>query len=266
MLRSYNLFNHPLKEISQSKVLINTLNAHSFNTVENDADFQDALLHSDVLLPDGVSVVWAMQMLTGEKLHKIAGADLFRYEMERVNVKGGKCFFLGSSESTLAKIVKRAASDYPNVEVYTYSPPYKTTFSDEDNRLMINAVNAVEPDVLFVGMTAPKQEKWAYQHFSQLRVGHVCCIGAVFDFYAGTVKRAPEWMINLGMEWFYRLVREPRRMWRRYLIGNTVFVGSILKEKLLVYKSMLGLYYKSGIGKMMNSPYTDYIETPHTKH
>ena len=90
MLQNYTLFNHPLKEISQSKVLINTLNAHSFNTVEDDADFQDALLHSDVLLPDGISVVWAMQMLTGEKLHKIAGADLFLYEMERINAKGRK--------------------------------------------------------------------------------------------------------------------------------------------------------------------------------
>ncbi|MFT3752814.1 MAG: WecB/TagA/CpsF family glycosyltransferase [Paludibacter sp.] len=266
MLRNYNLFNHPLKEISQSKVLINTLNAHSFNTVGNDTDFQDALLHSDVLLPDGVSVVWAMQMLTGKKLHKIAGADLFRYEMERINAKGGKCFFLGSSESTLAKIIKRAAEEYPNVEVHTYSPPYKPLFSDNDNRQMINAVNAVEPDVLFVGMTAPKQEKWAYQHFSQLRVGHVCCIGAVFDFYAGTVKRAPGWMINIGMEWFYRLAKEPRRMWRRYLIGNTVFIRSVLMEKLMVYRSMWVAYFKTGFGRMSNGSYTDFIETPHTKH
>ncbi|MFA6912412.1 MAG: WecB/TagA/CpsF family glycosyltransferase, partial [Proteiniphilum sp.] len=92
-------------------------------------------------------------------------------------------------------------------------------------------VNKVEPDVLFVGMTAPKQEKWTYEYFDQLRAGHICCIGAVFDFYAGTVKRAPKWMIQIGLEWFYRLIREPRRMWRRYLIGNTLFVIGILKEK-----------------------------------
>jgi N-acetylglucosaminyldiphosphoundecaprenol N-acetyl-beta-D-mannosaminyltransferase len=227
MLQSYTLFNHPLNEISQSKVLINTLNAHSFNTVEKDQDFQKALLCSDVLLPDGISVVWAMHMLTGEKLQKIAGADLFHYEMERINAKGGRCFFLGSSDATLQKIIKRAAQEYPNVQIYTYSPPFKPAFSDEEDESIINAVNAVEPEVLFVGMTAPKQEKWAYHHFGQLRVGHVCCIGAVFDFYAGTVKRAPDWMIHIGLEWFYRLIKEPRRMWRRYLIGNVIFDGKI---------------------------------------
>jgi len=97
---------------------------------------------------------------------------------------------------------------------------------------MIQAINTVQPDVLFVGMTAPKQEKWAFQHFSQMQVGHVCCIGAVFDFYAGTVQRAPNWMIQLGVEWLYRLIKEPRRLWRRYLIGNTKFLGYILIEKL----------------------------------
>jgi len=177
-------------------------------------------------------VVWAMRMLTGEKLHKIAGADLFFYEMERINTKGGACFFLGSSEETLQKIRKRATKEYPNIQVHTYSPPYKPEFSEDENNLMIEAVNAVEPDVLFVGMTAPKQEKWAYHHFEQLQSGHVCCIGAVFDFYAGTVKRAPGWLIQLGMEWSYRLIKEPRRMWRRYLIGNAKFIGLVVMEKI----------------------------------
>ena len=145
--------------------------------------------------------------------------------------KGGKVFFLGSTEETLAKILERAAKEYPNVEVGTYSPPYKPEFSEKDNAAMIAAVNAFKPDVLFVGMTAPKQEKWAYKNFEQLEVGHVCCIGAVFDFYAGTINRAPQWMLRLGLEWFYRLVKEPKRMWRRYLIGNTKFIYYVLREK-----------------------------------
>ena len=98
---------------------------------------------------------------------------------------------------------------------------------------MIQAVNEIEPDVLFIGMTAPKQEKWAYHHFKALNTGHVCCIWAVFDFYAGTVNRAPQWMIKLGLEWFYRLVREPKRMWRRYLIGNVKFILLVVKEKFM---------------------------------
>lgn len=158
-LQSYTLFNKSLEEIIQPKVLINTLNAHSFNTVKKDDAFHRALLYSDVLLPDGISVVWAMRMLTGQKLQKIAGADLFFYEMERINAIAGKCFFLGSSKETLKKIQKRIAREYPNVQVYSYSPPYKPEFSNAENRSMIDAVNAVKPDVLFVGMTAPKQEK-----------------------------------------------------------------------------------------------------------
>jgi len=157
---------------------------------------------------------------------------LFFYEMERLQKVAGRCFFLGSSESTLAKIKKRTALEYPNVLVQTYSPPYKSVFSIEDNSSMIEAINAFHTDVLFVGLTAPKQEKWAYSHFDQLEVGHVCCIGAVFDFYAGTVNRAPQWMIKIGLEWFYRLVKEPRRMWRRYLIGNTKFIYYVIREKL----------------------------------
>jgi len=225
MLDNYTLFNEPLSTIKAPKVLINTINAHSFNTVQMDKDFGEALESSNVLLTDGISVVLAMRMLTGKKLKKVAGADLFFYEMKRLNTIGGKCFFLGSSNDTLQLIRKRAAIEYPNVKVFSYSPPYKPVFSDEDNKAMIDEVNAVQPDVLFIGMTAPKQEKWAHSHFDELQVGHVCCIGAVFDFYAGKINRAPNWMIKIGMEWFYRLVKEPKRMWRRYLIGNLKFAG-----------------------------------------
>jgi len=228
MLDNYTLFNEPLSTIKAPKVLINTINAHSFNTVQIDKDFGEALESSNILLPDGVSVVWAMRMLTGIKLKKVAGADLFFYEMKRLNAIGGKCFFLGSSNDTLQLILKKAAIEYPNVKVFSYSPPYKPVFSDEDNKAMIDAVNTVQPDVLFIGMTAPKQEKWAHSHFDELQVGHVCCIGAVFDFYAGKINRAPNWMIKIGMEWFYRLVKEPKRMWRRYLIGNMKFAGYLV--------------------------------------
>ena len=228
MLDNYTLFNEPLSTIKAPKVLINTINAHSFNTVQMDKDFGEALESSNVLLPDGISVVLAMRMLTGKKLKKVAGADLFFYEMKRLNTIGGKCFFLGSSNDTLQLIRKRAAIEYPYVKVFSYSPPYKPVFSDEDNKAMIDEVNAVQPDVLFIGMTAPKQEKWAHSHFDELQVGHVCCIGAVFDFYAGKINRAPNWMIKIGMEWFYRLVKEPKRMWRRYLIGNMKFAGYLV--------------------------------------
>lgn len=234
-LLKYNhiLLKEGLESLRNEKLLINTLNAYSFVTAAYDHDFQNALLKSDVLLPDGISIVLAMKFLKGEKFKKIAGADLFAWEMERLQTIKGKCFFLGSSERVLSKMYERCKLEYPDVAIESYSPPYKAVFSDSDNNEMIEAVNKFSPDVLFIGMTAPKQEKWAAQNFDKLNVKHVGCIGAVFDFYAGTVTRSPKWIINLGFEWFYRLVREPKRLWKRYLIGNTKFIYFILKEKWL---------------------------------
>ena len=243
MLHSYKLYNEPLENIKHSKMLISTLNAHSFNTIHKDVEFKTAIKNSNVILPDGIGVVWATKLLTGQKLRKIAGEDLFHYQMNRLNISRGKCFFLGSTEITLQKIKDKALIDYPNVRVFNYSPPFKSKFSEEDNLIMIERINAESPDVLFVGMTAPKQEKWAYQNFNKLDVKHVCCIGAVFDFYAGTSKRAPKWMIKIGLEWFYRLISNPKRMWRRYLIGNTKFIVTVLREKYMLNS---GLYRIKG--------------------
>lgn len=140
--------------------------------------------------------------------------------------------FLGSSEAVLAKIIQEASYLYHNIEVVIYSPPYKPVFSEEDNRAMVEAINNANPDLLWIGMTAPKQEKWVYEHWDELDIHcHVGTIGAVFDFFAGTVRRAPEWWQKHGLEWLYRLLSEPRRMWRRYLIGNVLFLWNIINEK-----------------------------------
>lgn len=141
-------------------------------------------------------------------------------------------FFLRSSERTLELVREKAKEVYPNIKIVTYSPPYKKEFSEEDNKAMIDTVNSVNPDLLWIGMTAPKQEKWAYVHLDELNVHcHIGTIGAVFDFFAGTVQRAPQWWQKNGLEWAYRLLKEPKRMWRRYIIGNTLFLWNILKEK-----------------------------------
>lgn len=238
MLHIFKLHDRSLKVLDSSKKLITTLNAHSYNTLQKDDTFREALLASDILLPDGVSMVWATRVLSGKRIKKIAGDDLFNYEMNRIQDTGGKCFFLGSTEETLRLITEKASREFPSIRTYSYSPPYKAEFSDEDNRKMIEAVNSVNPDVLFIGMTAPKQEKWAFLNFDQLNAGHICCIGAVFDFYAGSVRRAPRWMISIGLEWLYRLMKEPRRMWKRYVIGNPLFVKNVLSMKLQSSREM----------------------------
>lgn len=224
-----------LNALPDKKLLINTINAHSYNTALKDELFQRALINGDVLIPDGVSIVKACKWLNAKSQPKerIAGWDLFAFEMDKLNKKGGKCFFMGSSEKVLSLIRKRASVDYPNIVVETYSPPYKPEFSEEDNKAIIEAINKADPDLLWIGMTAPKQEKWTYSHWNELNIHcHVGTIGAVFDFFAGTVERAPIWWQEHGLEWAYRLVKEPKRMWRRYIIGNSLFLWNISKEKI----------------------------------
>ena len=296
-----------LRGIPKGKVLINTINAHSYNVAQKDEAFAEALRTIDnsqffdersgkaertidngcvkYLIPDGASIVKACRWLKAKSQPKerIAGWDLFSFEMnalerksekwkvksekcegrsekwkvkseecegrsekwkvksekcegrsEKWKVKSEKCgkvMFMGSSERVLRLIRERAAEDYPNLEIVTYSPPYKAEFTEEDNRTIIKAINEAKPDLLWIGMTAPKQEKWTYQHWKELDIDcHVGTIGAVFDFYAGTATRAPNWWQQHGLEWLYRLMIEPRRMWRRYVIGNPLFLWNIRKE------------------------------------
>ena len=267
-----------LAALPEGKLLINTINAHSYNTARKDGLFAEALTNGDVLIPDGVSIVKACRWIKAKSLPKerIAGWDLFEFEMNKLEecgmknvecgVNGEECgmnnssldnsqsasadhsklktqnskfrerpltvMFMGSSQKVLDLIVKRAAEVYPHLKIVTYSPPYKPEFSEEDNKAIIDAINAVDPDLLWIGMTAPKQEKWTYSHWEELDIHcHVGTIGAVFDFFAGTVERAPMWWQRHGLEWLYRLLKEPKRMWRRYIIGNTLFLWNMVKEK-----------------------------------
>ena len=275
-----------LAALPEGKLLINTINAHSYNTARRDELFAEALTNGDVLIPDGVSIVKACRWIKAKSLPKerIAGWDLFEFEMNKLEECGMKnssldnsqsasadnscsgkrlyepsaklkiqnscsgkrlyepsakfrerpltVMFMGSSQKVLDLIVKRAAEVYPHLKIVTYSPPYKPELSEEDNKAIIEAINAVNPDLLWIGMTAPKQEKWTYSHWNELNIHcHVGTIGAVFDFFAGTVERAPMWWQCHGLEWLYRLLKEPKRMWRRYIIGNTLFLWNMLKEK-----------------------------------
>ena len=245
-LKSLEIFGSKaeLASLPEDKLLINTINAHSYNTARKDSLFAEALTNGDVLLPDGVSIVMACKWIKAKSLPKerIAGWDLFAFEMEKLERESEELrtkseeskivMFMGSSQKVLDLIVKRAAEVYPHLKVVTYSPPYKPEFTDEDNKAIIDAIHAANPDLLWIGMTAPKQEKWTYSHWKELNIHcHVGSIGAVFDFFAGTMKRAPMWWQDHGLEWLYRLLKEPKRMWRRYIIGNALFLWNMVKEK-----------------------------------
>ena len=217
--------------LDKKKSIINTINPHSYILAKKDIAFQVSLKSSDVLLPDGIGIVWAIKVLHGKKIRKISGYDIFTYLMNELNKSKGSCFFMGSSEKTLKQIKKNAKVDFSNVDTHFYSPPFKSKFSKHENNLIIENINKVKPTVLFVGMTAPKQEKWVYENKDNVNANIICSIGAVFDFYAGTVKRSSPFWINIGLEWVPRFFQQPSKLWRRVFISNPLFVIDVLKNK-----------------------------------
>jgi N-acetylglucosaminyldiphosphoundecaprenol N-acetyl-beta-D-mannosaminyltransferase len=206
---------------------VNTLNAYSYVIAKNDSEFKAALQSSDVLLPDGFPIVLAAKWLEKKRIKKIAGADMFYQFMEVADEKKLKVFFLGSTDATLKRIKEKVKSKYPNVITDFFSPPFKKQFSKSDNETMVDRINKAKPDILFIGMTAPKQEKWAHENKSYISPNIICSIGAVFDYFAETNTRPSEILVKLNLEWFVRLIKEPKRMWRRYLIYSPLFMRDL---------------------------------------
>jgi len=229
----YLVFSGDLNIIDiSSRAIISTINPYSFLIAQKAKEFKKALQSSDILLPDGEGIVWASNLLYGKKIKKIAGYDIFVHLMKTLQEQKGSCFFFGSSEETLKKIKNIATFEYPSIEINYLSPPFKDEFSEEENTEFTSFINSKNPDVLFVGMTAPKQEKWVYKNREKLNVSVIASIGAVFDFYAGNVKRPSKIWIDLGLEWFVRLLQEPRRLWKRNFIYTPLFVMHILIAKV----------------------------------
>lgn len=232
-IKEYNIYASDINSLiveKDKKTIVNTINAHSYIVAKNDSKFKKALVSSDILLPDGEGVVLMVKKLKGEKIKKIAGADIHDYLLDLSEKRGLKCFYLGASQETLDIIKNKQTQKYKNVTFGFYSPPFKPVFSNEDNVQMVSKINAFKPDVLFVGMTAPKQEKWVFDNKENIDANIICSIGAVFDFIAETKKRAPQWVINLKMEWLYRSFTA-WRLTKRYLYSTPLFLIELYSLK-----------------------------------
>lgn len=213
-------------------------NPHSLVTAASDSLFKKALTSADILLPDGTGITLAAKVLNLPLTEKVAGSDFFRECNKMAQIRGGtRYFFLGSSKKVLDLIEERLKREYPDIMVCgTYSPPFKNEFTSEDNDEMVRIVNEAMPDILWVGMTAPKQEKWIYQNKDRLNVPFIGAIGAVFDFYAGTKQRSSDFWISMGLEWLPRFLKEPRRLWERNLKSTPVFLWWTVKEWLKTHR------------------------------
>lgn len=208
-------------------------NPHSLVVARKDAQFERALRSADILVPDGVGIILASIVNNGVIRRRVTGSDIFHRVHASLDRRGNaSVFFLGSAPATLQRIRTRMAKDYPAVRVAgTYSPPFREEFSEAEIEDMLAAVNRARPDVLWVGMTAPKQEKWIHRNRARLNVRFIAAIGAVFDFYSGNVKRSSPIFQRMGLEWMPRLIREPLRLWRRNLISNPAFLFHVMRER-----------------------------------
>ena len=228
----FDIFTDNINKLEiKNRIVVNTINAHSYVIAKKDSGFKKALLASDILLPDGSGIVLAAKIINKKKIKKIAGADLHQYLLAELNRCGGKCFYMGASMDTLEKVKNEICKEFPNVMMGGYSPPFKSDFSEKENNEIIQQINSFNPDVLFIGMTAPKQEIWMCKHRDSLEFKVAASIGAVFDFYAGNVNRAPKWMIDAGLEWLHRSFKSKKLMMRN-LKSNPVFLYDVIREKL----------------------------------
>lgn len=206
-------------------------NPHSAVVAQSDQEFMDALQSSEQVVPDGVGLYLMARLVGIDVGPRITGTDYFLALTKRLDQSGGgRVFFFGSSPDSLERIGQRFRREFPQLTLCgTLSPPYGD-WSEAENRRMVEVINAAQPDVLWVGMTAPKQEKWVHRNRARLDVRVLGSIGAVFDFYAGLTVRAPGWICDLGLEWLYRLAREPRRLWRRTMVSMPLFVFAVLRH------------------------------------
>jgi len=209
---------HRIPVHSGSARVINTISPNSYGLATRNKLLNRALKSSDYLVLDGVYFALAAILLRGRNIRRNQGPDVFYHFMDRLEKDGGKVFFLGSTPETLQRIRERASAEYPHIEVETYSPPFRKEFTDEDNMDILNAINTFSPDLVFVGMTCPKQETWSISNRDNINAGLVVSIGNVFDWFAGTQKAIHPIWFRLRLGWLVRIFLRPE-IFRRN-IGN----------------------------------------------
>ncbi|MDI6704120.1 MAG: WecB/TagA/CpsF family glycosyltransferase [bacterium] len=220
--------------ISQRSIhYIVTPNVDHLIKLQKDEEFREIYKNASMVLPDGVPLLWAGRFLGTPLKEKVSGSDLFPALCKVSSEKGYRLFFLGSTDHVLKKVCKILKSRYPNLKITgAYAPSFKIMENKKENEEIIRMIKSKRPDILFVGLGAPKQERWIYRNLKRINVPVSIGIGISFDYMAGEIRRAPKWMQRIGLEWFYRLLQEPKRLWKRYLIDDMKFFYYILLQKL----------------------------------
>lgn len=218
---------------NRERTQVNFANAQTVALARRDGFITDLLNRSRFTFPDGMSIVWGGRMLGHRIPERVAGPDLMAALCQRAATRGWKIFLLGSCPENLERLASQLMAASPTLQIVgKMSPPVREQFNAQESMDMVSAVNASGADILFVGISCPKQERWIDAHLAELKTPLNLGVGAAFDFLSGRIPRAPEWLQVRGLEWLYRLWCEPRRLWRRYLWGNLVFLSLLSAERI----------------------------------
>ena len=234
-----DVFTIAIKSV-EKKLFVNTINSHSHVVAQKDKLFRKSLESCDYLIPDGIGIIWALKFLFNKNVIKISGYQLFLEVLSISNKDRKSVLFFGSNEYNLTRIEKRLRSEYPDIQVTTYSPPFKDTFEHNDIEEFSKLINGSHFDIIVFGLTAPKQEKLAHNIRPRVFDCTMITVGAVFDFYAGTAKRAPEKLIDWKLEWAWLLLTKPSRTWKRVFLSGPAFLLDVLKLRYAKSKKLVG--------------------------
>jgi len=197
---------------------------HGIITAQDDAEFRKILNSADVVTPDGMPLVWALRSLGAKNQERVYGPDLMLRICESAVVKGFRVFLYGSHEDCLEKLRLRLHETFPDLRIVGWwAPPFRPLTSDEEN-WVVSRITSSEAEIIFVGISTPKQERWMYRHRECFPGAVMIGVGAAFDFHAGRVRQAPRWIQRNGLEWLFRLLMDPVRLWRRYLLVTPRFL------------------------------------------
>ncbi len=205
---------------------------HGVMESQRDEDLRGIHERAGMVTPDGMPLVWLAHLDGWRHVERVYGPDLMLACCERSRATGARHYFFGGAEGIADRLAARLAARFPGLAVAgTFCPPFRPLTPDEDERL-VDTINAANADIVWVGLSTPKQERWMAAHVGRLQAPVLIGVGAAFDFHAGVKRQAPRWMQQRGLEWCFRLASEPRRLWRRYLINNPAFVWSVTRSRL----------------------------------
>ncbi|MBD1909285.1 MULTISPECIES: WecB/TagA/CpsF family glycosyltransferase [unclassified Leptolyngbya] len=214
-----------------------TPNAHHTVMLQEDAYFREVYKHAYLSVPDGVPLLWAGKLLGRPLKGRVNGTDLFEAVCAAAALRGLRVFLLGGRPGAADAAADLLKTRNPGLTIAgTYCPPYGFERDRQELEHINTLIREAQPHILFVGLGAPKQENWMYEQYQAIGVPISLGIGVSFELVSGMVQRAPRWMQVTGMEWLFRLFMEPQRLWKRYIVGNTVFCWLVLKQYLGLLK------------------------------